>query len=437
MLNPQQLTADLFKLTAGRPICLAYSGGIDSHVLLHVLATVPSASAVRAIHINHGIHPDASNWANHCQYIAESLGIDFSIIEVTLEQVSEIGVEAAARRARYRALNQALSANEVLVTAQHQNDQAETFLLQLLRGAGPKGLSAMPEVGELEGMRVIRPLLTVTQQSIIAYAQHHKLRWIDDPSNQNTHFNRNYIRHRVWPILDERWPMATQLISRSASHCNEAVSLMADLAAIDEKTCSINNQRLSINALKKLSEERQRNLLRFCIEKQKLTLPSTLVLQRIIDEVIGAAEDAEPFVTWQGAEVRRYRDELYIQAPNPNLREMHSQTITDTQTKRLNASSQLIWTSTYGKGLSDAVISAGLSLRFREGGERIRIDGHSHHKSLKHLFQEWAVPPWQRDHIPLLFAGDELVAVVGYAYADGYAVDNGGTGWIAQLFTDS
>jgi tRNA(Ile)-lysidine synthase len=423
-LNPQQLIVELNRLAAGRRFCVAYSGGIDSHVLLHILASAaPSLPGIRAIHINHGLNKDSANWAKHCEAVCQELRISFKAVDVTVADIDALGLEAAARQARYQAFRAELAADEVLLTAQHQQDQAETLLLQLLRGAGPKGLSAMWPEATLNGLSILRPLLFIAKEDIRDYAELHQLEWVDDPSNNDTTINRNYLRQVIWPELRQRWPAIDKTFSRSAEHCREAEVLLHELAEIDAKTVVVSEGQLSLPALMLLPVERQRNLLRYVIEKQNLTLPSTVVLQRIVNELCLAATDKLPQVTWPGALVRRYRDRVYIEAENEPLSTSVEQQIRGMADIELAQNLILRWQLTNGKGLRPSVVNEGLMLRYREGGEQIRLHGQAHHKALKTLFQEWAVPPWQRAQIPLLFADGELVAVVGYGYAEGYAAN--------------
>jgi tRNA(Ile)-lysidine synthase len=433
-LNPQQILVELNRLAAGRRFCLAYSGGIDSHVLLHILANAtPTLSEFRVVHINHGLSPDAASWTEHCSQVCQALGVAFKAITVTVSDIDTQGMEAAARQARYQAFKTDLDDDEVLLTAQHQQDQAETLMLQLLRGAGPKGLSAMwPETSNY-GLTILRPLLTVSKQEIRKYAELHQLEWVEDPSNDDARIKRNYLRQRIWPELQEQWPALDRILSRSAEHCRDATILLDELAEIDAKRVCPEAGQLSLSVLLDLSLERQRNLLRNVIEKQGLTLPSTVIIQRIINEVCHAAIDKVPEVRWPGAIVRRYRDTVYIQAEK--IAESISAELQLSEMTELNLSSELtlVWQKTTGQGLKASSIQQGLSLRYRVGGEQIRLQGHRNHKSLKTLFQEWAVPPWQRKQVPLLFAGDELVAVVGYGYAEGYAVNTDEQGWLPSV----
>lgn len=435
-LNPQQFIVDLIRQVDGRTLCVAYSGGVDSHVLLHLLATTyhPQLPAIRALHIDHGLHPDSSRWAEHCRQTAADLGVSFESVSVSVDTTDELGLEAAAREARYDAFRFDLADNEVLLTAQHQQDQAETLLLQLLRGAGPAGLSAMAAESDNQGLTVIRPFLAISKRDIVSYAKLHQLQWVDDPSNEDLSMNRNYLRHAIWPPLEERWPGMATTLSRSADHCREAVVLMRELAQLDAGNVFLtNNDGLSISALNQLPEARQRNLLRYAIETAELPLPSAAILQRVLEEVCLAAEDKNPQVEWPGGLVRRYRDQLFIESAETDRTDLGETLINGTETMTLADGRRLQWRISSGQGLKAHVFNSQIVLKFRQGGERIRLQGHAQHKSLKQLFQEWGVPPWQRTQIPLLFIGQELIAVVGYGYAEHYAADIGEKGWLPLL----
>ena len=423
MFNPEPVIADVLKRSAGKKIWIAYSGGVDSHVLLHALATShhPELTELNAVHIDHGLQSGSAIWAEHCALVCDDLNVNFQCIRVKVTDIDVLGLEAAARKARYDAITNLVSKNDVVLTAQHQHDQAETLLLQLLRGAGPKGLSAMASQSKLGDVTLIRPLLNISQTDIVAYAQQHQLQWMEDPSNVETRWNRNYIRHNVWPVIEQRWPSAAKTLSRSAQHCAEANELMTELAQQDLNTILNDKGLVSISALLSLSVARQRNVLRYHIESQKFSLPSTSMLQRVLDEVCSAAADKTPLVSWMGVEVRRYQDDLYFMLPlNADSDVEYLAQCLNTQAMKLPSGEMLAWQCVIGEGLTEKVFLMDLNVRFRRGGERILIAGQNQHKSLKHLFQEWQIPPWQREHVPLLFCGNELVAVVGYAYAAGY-----------------
>jgi len=435
MLNPQSVIADVVRLSLGKKVWLAYSGGIDSHVLLHILATSNASELVdfQVVHVDHGLQSASKKWTEHCANICAGLKLSFHCLTVNVTGIEMLGLEAAARKARYDGIAELVSPTDIVLTAQHQHDQAETLLLQLLRGAGPKGLSAMASQSQLNSITLIRPLLAVTQADIIAYAKQYQLQWMEDPSNVETRWNRNYIRHNLWPLIEQRWPSAAKTLSRSAQHCAEANELMIELAQLDLPLLLIQKNSLSIAALLVLSPARQRNVLRYYIESQHYALPSTINLQRIIDEVCLAAGDKTPLVSWTGAEVRRYQDALYLMTPLSVHNPTETTQCNGLEPVSLGSSDTLIWQSVSGEGLSSKTLSRGLTIHFRCGGEQIVLAGQQQHKSLKHLFQQWQVPTWQRDRIPLLFCENVLVAVVGYAYANGYIAMQQEQGFIPSL----
>jgi len=422
VLNQQQI-ADLVKdKSAKKKVWIAYSGGVDSHVLLHLLASASSEQAIQvnAIHIDHGLQPHSVQWVKHCANTAEALNVHFVSISVRVENIDSLGMEAAAREARYKALEQYLSDDDILLTAQHQEDQAETLLLQLLRGAGPKGLSAMASEFMLGDVDVFRPLINQSQNDILDYAQQHNLHWIEDPSNADTRWSRNYLRHSLWPVITERWPSSAKTLSRSAEHCAEASELLDDLAQqdLDSLTTLTAASALPIDELLALSKARRNNLLRFFIHSQKLPAPSTINLQRIIDEVCLAKQDSEPLVSWSGIEVRRYQNQLYFMKPLAVYNPDKQLEINNFDDISLGDGRILHWEKTSEKGVDISMLRKGMTLRFRQGGERIKPPGSLHHKVLKHLFQEWGVPSWLRSRVPLIFLNDELIVVAEYCCSD-------------------
>ena len=276
----------------------------------------------------------------------------------------------------------------------------------------------MPAEIDFGKARLIRPLLALSQQAIVNYAEQHHLQWISDPSNDDISLNRNYLRHKIWPALTERWPSLAKTISRSADYCAEADQLMIELAQIDLAQFDVYQPvqgKLSINNLLSLSSHRARNVLRKFITQCGLSLPSSKVLARVLDEVCVASHDAMPEVIWSGGIIRRYRDCLYFDAGQP-FALFDEQVLKGTDVLS-TSTHQLSWQQTDSddqSGIPLSMIESGLTLRYRQGGERIQLPGREHHHQLKQLWQDWGVPPWQRDSIPLLFSGDQLIAVVGY-----------------------
>ncbi len=409
-----------------RRVYVGYSGGLDSSVLLHALVTANMVTPVRqiiAIHIHHGLSPHADAWTAHCQTVTQQLNIPLQIVRVDAKAGTGQSPEAAARAARYKAFADIIQTDDVLMLAHHSDDQAETFLLQLLRGAGVRGLSAMPAFIEFASGWLSRPLLSLSRQQLQTYATEQGLRWIDDESNDNTDFDRNYLRHHIMPLLNARWPAAAECISRSASHCVEADGLIQELATIDyvsvvvqspfllstPQDCAFRSQQtqLDIQKLTQLDEPRQRNLLRYWLHQLNLPMPSAKKLQQILQTVIHSRHDATPIVNWPGAEVRRFRHHLYAMPPLP-LHDVTWQCEWDVQR-------DLVLPADIGvlkaKNYKELAAGKALTIKFRQGGEVIALPGRAGHHSLKKLMQEWNIPPWLRDRIPLIYRDGELVHV--------------------------
>jgi len=406
-------------------IWVAYSGGVDSHVLLHVLATLSAQYHIKAVHINHGLYPNAEQWSAHCQSVCDDLNIACEIVKVDVKKSAGESLEAQARHARYSAFESFIKENDVLVTAHHQGDQAETLLLQLLRGAGIKGLSGMPETKTFGEGCLLRPLLNATRADILEYAKENKLNWIEDESNRDEKFSRNFLRHQLLPVLEKHWPQAKKTIARSSKHIAEANSLLDEIAASDLANLKSEQANiLSIKALLSLSETRQRNVLRYWFQNQDVILPDEKKLQAIIDEVMLAQPDTDPCVNWKDVEVRRFQDGLYLlpKLPDHDI----------TWKKTWDLKTDLTLPSGLGKLTAKKTNTPGLKptinsvdVRFRQGGEQMALPNRQGHHTLKNLFQEWQVPTWQRDRIPLLYVDNELTVVVGYAVAEKFIAPEG------------
>ena len=288
-------------------LILAYSGGLDSHVLLHQLVQHPIIhKKLQVVHINHGLSPNADHWQEHCAMVCAELKIPFAGIKITIEIKPGDSLEAVAREQRYAELAKFVDENTALLTAQHQDDQAETLLLQLFRGAGVKGLAAMPEQKKFAKGVQLRPLLNTTRGELSAYAQQYDLQWIEDESNQNQKFNRNYLRQTIMPLLKKRWPSVTSTLARSGQHCAEAAELLTELAIIDYQHCQGTQLNcLNIIALQKLSRARKINTLRYWLQLNNVRSPNSKHLQKIIDEVVAAKPGATPLLRWENIALRR------------------------------------------------------------------------------------------------------------------------------------
>jgi tRNA(Ile)-lysidine synthase len=414
----------------GKTFWIAYSGGLDSHVLLHVFAKMRAISPlpVQAVYINHGLSQSAQQWSKHCELVCQDLQIPFQTISIQAHASIGESPEDAARQARYAAFAELLTVNDVLVTAHHQDDQAETILLQMLRGAGPKGLAAMPMLKQFALGYHARPLLNFSRDELKKYAETHQLKWIEDESNLELKFSRNFIRHEVMPILKKRWPSVAETFSRVAEHCAEAQQLINEIAREDLQNVigSLANT-LSVQKLSQLNSARQRQVLREWLENLNFPLPSAVKLQQIQRDMLGAREDKSPHFSWRGVSLRRYRDDLFAL---PDLQDHDvAQVIAWDFSRELDFSS--------GKLRAELVKGQGLrtdlqevTVRFRQGGEVCRLPGRDHHHELKNLFQEWGVPPWMRDRVPLIFVGEKLVAVTGYFENDEFLVSENEAGFV-------
>jgi len=401
---------------AGRPgrYLVAFSGGLDSTVLLHALASARQRHdvALVAAHVDHGLQPASGEWSAWCRSFAATLGIDFVALTVEVDRQSGLGLEAAARAARYGALADLLGEGDWLFSAHHRDDQAETLLLNLTRGSGPAGLAGIGESRPLGAGWLVRPLLAVSRERLEEYARGHSLEWITDPSNEDPQFDRNYLRHEVLPLLDARWPGIAERLGRSAALAGQAAALLAELAELDRRGLGERSDRLDLGPFRELSPARQRNVLRFVMTQLGLPHPGTAQLEQIVAELVPAREDAQPPVAWPGGEARRYRDRLYLMpsAGSSGAAE-HVRAASEDCIPLPGKLGVLRLHGGAESGLSDAVLERGLELRFRSGGERFRPAGQRHTRTLKNLLQEEGIVPWMRERVPLLYSGGELVAV--------------------------
>jgi len=396
---------------------VAYSGGLDSHVLLHLVHS--SGLSCLAVYIDHGLQALSKSWSAHCAANCQLLAVEFQSVSVNARAAAGESPEASARTARYRALAELMRPGDILLTAQHLQDQAETLLLQMLRTAGPDGLAAMPQTKLFAQGWHLRPLLGVARTELEAYARHHQLQWIEDPSNTDQRYDRNFFRQSVFPLLQQRWPAINQTLSNVSLLQAEASELMNDLAALDAPSM-ISGDTLAISALIRLSPARQRNSIRYWLKQLELDVPTAKRLHEILGPMLTAADDKSPLVSWAETEVRRFQGDLYAM---PRLSEhAASQHLTWSGRQVINLESlrQQVLLQSAETGLSTDILHKSLTIRFRQGGEKIKPAGRAHTMDLKKLMQQAAIPPWLRDRIPLLYLDDELIAVADYWQADGY-----------------
>lgn len=400
------------KALIGKKNLIGFSGGIDSTVLLHQLVQLRQQYPelkLRALYINHQLSQNAKKWALHCEKICKDWAVEFEAIAVNAKPTSGESPEAAARNARYAVFFEKLEPEEFLLTAHNADDQAETVILQCLRGAGPKGLAAMPEKTEFTVGFHARPLLTTSREEIEAYAKKHQLTWIEDESNQDIKFDRNYLRKTVMPLLKQRWPKLAMTIGRSARHCAEATQLLEDVGINDVVLCQTDDEVISISALKKLSFSRQKNVIRTWLVENKFPPIDNKKIDELLKMFLNSREDQQPLLSWENVEVRRHKDKLFFM----------NQLIAHDPSLIINWDMKTALTLPNGLGVLnptdyDLGEHDNVTVRFRQGGEVCKPVGRQETHTLKHLFQEWDVPAWYRDRVPLIYVGDEIAYVVCY-----------------------
>lgn len=411
---------------------IAYSGGLDSHVLLHVLASIQNKikSKLIAVHINHGISNDADLWVKHCQRICEDLVIEFQTFSVDLSHKSDKGTEAFAREKRYEVLGNLISSHDLLLTAHHMDDQVETILLQLMRGSGPDGLVGMPQAREFSKGILLRPLLDYSREKIRDYALSESLSWVEDESNKSNKYDRNFLRNRIIPELITRWPGALKTIQRAARHQAEARSLINEISRCDlDVVCESIYTKVDISRFNNLSGIRKKNVLRAWIKKNKLDMPDAQIIEKIIAEVIHANTDRNPCVKWKGGEVRRYRGYLYIMKLLP-AHDVGLRKLWDLDESLKLTSGYLKAVSGKGSGIKKDMLSNDIvEIRYRQGGEQIRPSGRVETHELKKLFQAQGILPWLRDRIPLIYHKNELIAVADLWVESKYAATEDEATW--------
>ena len=392
---------------------IAFSGGLDSTVLLHLLAQLrktESLPALSALHIHHGLQAAAEAWPQHCQSVCDALGVPLQVVRVQVQ--SGASIEQAARDARYAAFVEATQADELLLTAQHRDDQAETLLFRLLRGAGVRGLCGMPRQRPLGRGHLVRPLLDIPRAELEAYASEHRLHWIEDPTNQDRQFSRNYLRHQVFPVLASRWPQAAATMSRSAEHLNEAQGLLDELAEIDLSQALNASEfdwlglpSLELAPLAKLSDARQRNALSHWLAP--LTRMPHSDHWSGWENLRDATGDARPIWRLADGELHRaggrvwWLSGIWLQAA-PAVGEWSDPSLP----LALPGNGVLM--------LTGQIPDGPLQIRYREGGEVMDVQGRGH-RDLKRLLNESGVPLFARGRLPLLFAGGQLLAVANIA----------------------
>lgn len=419
--DPETIAGQVLRrsVAPGAHVLVGVSGGVDSVVLLTVMSRLAKELqfSVRAIHVNHGLSPNAAEWARFCASLCADLNVPMLVEAVDVRPYRSLGLEAAARRVRYEAY--ARHADRIVVLGQHRDDQAETLILQLLRGAGVSGLAGMPERRAVPGTRleILRPFLSLSRPDIEAYAMRHNLAWVEDESNRDIELPRNFIRHRLLPILEVRYPGVAQSLARAASHLADADDLLRQLGREDAERCA-SNGLICVDSLRQLGVRRTANLLRFLCWERDIPRPSTARLVEVARQIVEAGMDSNPRHVMPGWEFRRYGGKLVIEplvADCEAIRagwkhEWHGEDALFIA----ELGGVLRFSETIGMGLSAVKLrSAEVTIRLRQGGERYRPDAGRPRRTLKNLFQERKVPPWRRACLPLIFCGEALVSVPG------------------------
>ena len=405
-------------------LVLGLSGGVDSVVLLSIL--VPLSLKLRfkltAFHVNHGISPNSNEWEKFCLDLCSKNSIPTETAKLKIRKLSGTSLEANARDARYQEFKNIKA--DYVILAQHLDDQAETLLLQMLRGAGVKGLGAMPvvrnqmpKIGEQAldtGPQILRPLLKVSRGEIEDYAQNYKLSWITDESNNNVSFDRNYLRHKIFPLLERKFPAYRTTFLRTSQHMAETSCLLDDLAKFDSEECLVSNQ-IQIKKLQKLSFSRAKNLLRYDLSQRGATLPSTAKLEDMLRQLLSSRLDTKLHITFGDTEVRSFKGSIYVGKisilPNKEWKFIWKG---EKKLEITEKGDSVRFVREKGKGINLQKLKEGpIIIRSRLGGERMRPDCNRPRRSLKNLFQEALFPQWERESLPLLFSGENLVWVPG------------------------
>ena len=426
---------DALRGASPAPIAIAYSGGLDSSALLHLAHAygLRHGLPVFAFHVHHGISPHADAWLAHCGASAAALGVQFEATRVVLEK-SRSGVEAAARKLRYAALGTMCAAHGVklMLTAHHLDDQAETVLLQLLRGSGTAGLSGMdganaaPDLLANPDLVMARPLLPVSREELEAYVAEHAIAWVEDESNTHPRYARNALRHQVMPALAQAFPGYQERFARSAAHAQSAQRLLDELAGQDLAGALIDGC-IDVAALRAMSLDRAYNMLRHWFAQRGLRMPSTAWLSEMVAQLVEARPDAQLLVTHPDCHIRRHRDRLHI---TPKLADLAGQRDPDDEGVIVKEGERFTWAGeaslafpAYGgvlhieegeQGIDAAWLrEQNLQIDFRKGGERLKPAHNRPTRPLKYHYQANNVPAWERERLPIVTAGKDVLFAAG------------------------
>ncbi len=404
----QEFEQRLATRLANRPypavrLIIAYSGGLDSTVLLSLaqLYAKKNGIAIKAIYVNHGLSQNAGGWQRHCQGVCQAMEVEFEALAIQVKKNGD-GLEAAAREARYQALAGVTKEQDLILLGQHADDQAETFFLQLMRGAGPAGLQAMPESKQDQWQRqYFRPLLTFTRKDLESYAVAQNLAWIEDESNLDQQFERNFLRHEVMPILAGRWPAFQKSIARSIKHLQAQTRILDDLLKPKLNSLRTSDASLDLAGLALEPVELQQLLLKAWLQALAVRQPSEAVLGQIIKQFVAGSSNADPRVVLDGKLLARYDGKLYVLDADIDDPLASQSWNTNTVLELAGGLGRLTFAGTGEQVLQ--VVYRGFSKRFKPPGQPS--------KPLSQWFKAWRVPTWQRKRIPIVMLGDEILSV--------------------------
>ena len=433
----EQQILDTIGLLPSQPIYVAYSGGVDSQVLLHALSQLHSRELIEqhitACHIHHGLNSKADEWQQFCLQQAQQRGVAFKTQNVEVTAKKQHSIEALAREARYQALTQMVPAQSLLLTGHHQDDQAETLLLALKRGAGISGLSAMQSQTSLFGLSVIRPLLNVSRAEIEAYASDNGLVHIEDDSNADQRFDRNFIRHSVLPLLQSRWPSIVQTMNRSSHHCDESQLILNEVAVDDIQQIEVEAGALSVTKLSELSKARFNNALRYYLKQGFSENPSSGQLLQIAQQCL-AGQDKTPEIKLHHSVIRRFQDKLFVTPVLEDVSDWHYQLESlNTLIELPDALGELTFSQSRLKPetrcwqIQLPEPNQKVTIRFSHKNPKCLPDYRQHSQHLKKVLQELKIAPWLRKRIPFLYYDDQLVAALGYFVCKPFVASDGET----------
>ena len=401
-------------------IAIAFSGGLDSSVLLQGLASIPEyKKKLFAIHVNHGISPNSESWLKHCEQACASIGVNFVPLKIYLEDNLKVS-ENLLREFRYETIVSWLKKGDVLCTAHHQDDHIETVLFRILRGTGIKGLSGIEKFSQIGGIDLIRPLINYSKKDLLEHANKSGIDWVEDESNEDLSFSRNFIRKNILPNLNnEHWPSYFNSLSYLSRKAKEANEILDEIADLDLKSCTPESfDKLSILKIKELSRARGLNVLFKWLSLNTHLGISNKLTDQVYKSVLLASDSSNPKVSFgrkghKGSfQVRRFNNFLH------HLPLTETESLNDKKDWKWNPDIPLVLPTgtlsmkvSSGTGLSSSLSQKGIIIRGRAGGERCKPQGRSKSQKLKKLFQEYGVPPWERNRIPLIYIGDDLAAV--------------------------